>query len=391
MTFFMTETDTESLNIESGTLPALSEAVASSSNALVHLDEYKNSVTLKKIEWLKDLWGGIGRFKINMDKDKKREQARVDSGIILTGQEMPTEDIALFTRLVFLTYDKQHHTENERDKYEDLLHYRKLGATHLTLEILKHRAKFESAFSEAWKKAKADLQEKLRGKGILDRIEHNWAIPLSAYLALKDTLDLPFTYEDLLEICIDCIIRQNKLCNSTDEIAKFWDIISSAQQKGSFREGQDYIVKFKEKLSIGKDKNIFEFNPPKSILMIRKNSMMATYRQLGKQMDEKMIPQESMLHYLTNSPEYIGYCTDAVRFKKFGSNGMPLQDVITDCNGSVHRTKAVWDRDRPLCFDYQQLSDKYNIILDSDLGEDENTRQQEQEETKEEEGDDTPF
>ena len=70
---------------------------------------------------------------------------------------MPTADIALFTRLIYLTYDRQHHTQEERERWKDLVHYRLMGATHITLEILSHRDKFEACFDEAWKKAEVDL------------------------------------------------------------------------------------------------------------------------------------------------------------------------------------------------------------------------------------------
>ena len=102
MSFF--QIDYEAPNIESS-IPSLADAVASVSNALVHLDEYKNGIDIKKLQFLKDIWGGVGRMRMNMDKDKKREQARVDSAVIITGQEMPTADPALFTRLIYLTYD----------------------------------------------------------------------------------------------------------------------------------------------------------------------------------------------------------------------------------------------------------------------------------------------
>ena len=144
MSFFMT--GNEPLNIETATVPALADAVASVSNMLVHIDEYKNGIDIKKVELMKDAWAGIGRYRMNMDKDKKREQSHVDSCIILTGQEIPTADIALFSRLIFLTYEKQHHTLEERDKFSDLMQYRQMGATRITLEILKLRPTFIADF-----------------------------------------------------------------------------------------------------------------------------------------------------------------------------------------------------------------------------------------------------
>lgn len=395
MTFF--QNDSEPQNIETATVPALADAVASVSNALIHLDEYKNGIDIKKIEWLKDLWGGIGRSRMNMDKDKKREQARVDSGVIITGQEMPTADIALFTRLIYMTYDKQHHTQQEREKYNDLLHFRLMGATHITLEVLKHREKFEASFGGAWKKAEADVEFRLKGKEILDRIEYNWLVPLSAYLSLDGVIDIPFSYDDILDLCVKGIIRQNEMCASTDEVSGFWNIISSAQQKGIFVYGQDYFIKIKDTLKTNKQKTAFEFETPRQILMIRKNIMLATYRQLGRQMDERLLPTESILHYLMISPEYLGTATNPERFKKFNPNGRPVEEPIMD-GDTIKGWKTIWHQDRPLCFDYKQVSEKFGIILDSYTGDPEQTEEQtpKQEESNipfvsEEEEDARPF
>jgi len=369
MTFFTT--DNEPLNIETATIPALSDSVASVSNANVHIDEFKNGIDIKKIEMLKDYWGGYGRCKMNMDKDKKREQARVDCGIILTGQEMPTIDIALFTRLIFLTCEKQHHSQEECEGFADLLHYRQMGATHITLQILSLREQFKANFASAMKKAEADVRSRLGKQKPADRIKNNWTVLLSVFLSLDGLLDFPFQYEHLLELCVSGIIRQDKLCAKTDELSRLWDIISSAHQKGIFVYEQNYVIRVKSRIKVTKDKGREEltFDPPRRILMVRKDSMLNTYRQLGKQMDEKLLPSESILHYLQNTPEYFGRAVSPERFKSFNSNGQPIQELVTDNGNSKLVTK--YQQDRPLCFDYTMVSENYGISLESFIGEQE--------------------
>lgn len=66
-----------------------------------------------------------------------------------------------------------------------------------------------------------DLNERLKGESIEDRIQRNWVIPLAAFRALEAVLDVPFTYLDLLNICVDGIIRQNRECKSNNELANF--------------------------------------------------------------------------------------------------------------------------------------------------------------------------
>ena len=71
-------------NINNTTKAALAEAVAEVSNAIVHIDEYKNTLDIEKREFLKGLWDGAGRSRMNMDNDKKRETTAVDCGVILS-------------------------------------------------------------------------------------------------------------------------------------------------------------------------------------------------------------------------------------------------------------------------------------------------------------------
>ena len=90
MSFFVIENQPP--NIQSSTKAALGETVAQCANALVHLDEYRNDLEMEKREFLKSIWDGVGRSKMNMDRDKKRETTAVDCGVIVSGQEMATAD-----------------------------------------------------------------------------------------------------------------------------------------------------------------------------------------------------------------------------------------------------------------------------------------------------------
>lgn len=358
--FFVADNTPE--GIDNTSLPALSDLVSSVSNALVQIDEYKNGVEIRKVEFLKNLWGGVGRSRMNMEKDKKREQAKVDSGIILTGQEMPTADIALFSRIIYLTYEMQHHTEEERAKFNDLLGMRLRGATHITLEILKHRKNFENRFDEAWRKAEYDVELGTKGHEIIDRIEGNWLVPLSAFLALDGLIDTPFNYEELLKVCIDGIIRQNEMCVSIDEIANFWFIFCSAKQKNEVKYGQDYFIKTKTKLKTNKFKEGIPSNDPIQVLMIRKESALATYENFGGIIKARLLPSESMLFYLKTSPDYLGTAKNTERFQNVTKSGMPTQVQVKE-NGHICY-KNVYSQERPLCFDYKKVCERYDFNLD---------------------------
>ena len=367
--FYKYETKYEPLSITNASMPALSDYVGGVSDALVHIDEYKNSITQNKVEWLKDLWNGIGRTKMNMDKDKKLVQAKVDSGIILTGQEMPTADIALFSRLIYLTFDKGEHTREEKQNFEELERYRQIGATHITLQLLKHREQFQACFGKAWKQASDDLEKRLESESILDRIMTNWKVPVAAYLAIRDYIEFPFSYSELIEVVVKGIKTQNSMCNTTDEVAGFWNIVNAAVQMGELKKDQDFKIKTVGSLTTNKLK-IDNWAMPKSILMIRKDITMAIYRKLGRQMDENLLPKESLLHYLQIGADFLGSTKNPERFIKFNPGGVPETVEKLDAAGNMVGRQKIYYKDRPLCFDYTMVSSRYGIDLDTETDSD---------------------
>lgn len=368
--FYKYETKYEPLSITNASMPALSDYVGSVNDALVHIDEYQNAIDNRKVQWLKDLWNGIGRTKMNMEKDKKLVQAKVDSGIILTGQEMPTADIALFTRIIYLTFDKGEHTREEKLHFAELERFRQIGATHITIQLLKHREQFQAAFGMSWKKASEDLESALENDNILDRIMTNWTVLVASYLAIRDYIEFPYTYDELLSVIVADIKRQNSMCNSTDEVAGFWNIINAAVQMGELRKDQDFKIKLVGSLSTNKTK-LDNWSQPKSILMIRKDITMAIYRKLGRAMDVNLLPKESLLHYLQIGPEFYGTAKNAERFKKFAPNGFPETAEKLDENGQVIGRQTLWYKDRPLCFDYKMVSERYAIDFETETGDEE--------------------
>lgn len=82
-----------------------------------------------------------------------------------------------------------------------------------------------------------DLNERLKETTIEDRIQRNWVIPLAAFRTLEAVLDVPFTYRELLGICVDGIIRQNRECKSNNELANFgmWSVTCNRMEKSFWK------------------------------------------------------------------------------------------------------------------------------------------------------------
>lgn len=350
-------------NIQNATIAALGDAVAQCANALVHIDEYKNSIDLDKREFLKGLWDGTGRSRMNMDRDKKREITSVDCGVILSGQEMPTIDIALFSRLIYLTFTKTEFSTDEKQTFDQCKAMRDLGLSHLTLQLLRHRSKMETDFSSNYRQCMNDLNDRLKGETIEDRIQRNWVIPLAAFRTLEAVLDVPFTYRELLDICVAGIIRQNRECKSNNELANFWNVVSYLQQDGEIFLESDFRIDYLDRLKTNKVKDLV-FQRPKPILRMRTDRIFMLYKKFSKQVGDSALPTESLSFYLENSKEYLGV-QNSVRFKNI-LKGVEVTKEYEAGGQKVYRKTSMTKQ--ALCFDYSELMANYGINLNVDTG-----------------------
>lgn len=348
-------------NIQNSTIAAMADLVAQCANALVHIDEFKNSIDIDKREFLKGLWDGAGRSRMNMDRDKKREITSVDCGVILSGQEMATADIALFSRFVYLTFNCCEYSDAAKRKFNEMKEVRKRGMSHLTLQILRHRAKFETDFVNNYNTCTRDILEKLEGQQVVeDRILRNWLVLIAAFRTLEGVLDIPFSYQEVLRIGVEGILRQNAECKSNNELAQFWTVVSYLQQNGEiFNEG-DYRIIMRESIKTNVIRETMEFAQPKKILVIRKNRIFLLYKKFGRLVGDTVLPEGSLLYYLEHSKEYMGILP-SVRFKNI-QHGVEVTRV--EDTGIGARTVKESSVDRAMCFDYEMIRDAYHINLE---------------------------
>ena len=347
-------------NISNSTLPALADAVAQCSNALVHLDEFKNNIDIDKREFLKGLWDGTGRNRMNMERDKKREVTKVSCGVIVSGQEMATADIALFSRFIFLSYSKSQFSQEAKEKFAKMAAIRKLGCSHLVLEILQCRALFEAEFRGNYNEAFEDIINALGQSNIEDRIIRNWVIPLAALRTLQDALRLPFTYNDLLKVSIDGIIAQNGETLSNNELNIFWDIVSFLRQEGKIWLGGDYRIELENRIKCTNHKYEIEIPAAKKILYLRHTRIFQLYKMHGRYVNEALLPPASLQHYLENSDAYIGR-KQSIRFKNI-VNGVQTRIEVIE-KGQV-TTRPVTAVDQALVFDYDLLVNQFGLNLE---------------------------
>lgn len=324
-------------NIQNSTISALNDTVAASANALAHIDEYKNDLDPKVIEFLKGLWDGTGRSRMNMDLDKKKEVTAVDAGIILSGQEMPTADIALFSRLIFLQFPRSEFTHEEKHNYMELMKMRSRGLTHLTIELLKYRKRFEQNYASMFREVQKAVNAELSGQRCEDRIVNNWCVPLAALKVLQVVVPtLP--YDTLFQIIIEGIRKQSAECKTNGELGSFWNTVQYLASEGILIDTGDYTIKYLTSLKT--DAVDCSWGVEKPILYMQTTRVFNLYRKEGRQAAEKVLPIDALKYYLANNAAYLG--KKNVRLYVFKNGYQQLDSLRKDKSGNPVKLTKIY-------------------------------------------------
>lgn len=182
----------KALRIDVVTGLELIETVANKWNFIVHIDEYRNGIDVRKKESLKSIWHGSVYY--------RAKQKTVGCGVVICGQKMPT-DFELFRRMLILPFPKVVFKKDDAQNFKDLLSIRDGRLTHLVADIMGHRGYFLVNFDTAFERAMTDIDPKRTREEPEYMILMNWSIVLSAFKCLESIIDLPMAYEEMLRIC----------------------------------------------------------------------------------------------------------------------------------------------------------------------------------------------
>ena len=336
------------INMVNSTIAAMADHVSHTKNAICHIDEYKNNVDYDKIEFLKGLFDGTGRNRMNMDKDKKKEMTAVDSAILLTGQEMTTADIALFSRVIFLSFSKSKFTDSEKLNYNELKNIEDEGLTQITNEILQHRSFFVANFKENFDAAASEIAQIIDKNSIEDRIYRNWVILLASIRTLKEKVELPMPYQGILMTFAPLIKRQNEETKKNNEVSNFWDIFTYLVREGVIEKDYDYRIDHVRKLKT--DKIDAEGN--KIVIQIDFIRISQMYAKHSKMTSQKLLPTETLKYYLENSPEYLGVKTSRMKRRV---NLLQNRETAKQFEGDGSEARVETFSVKVRCFDYEKL------------------------------------
>ncbi|NQT76496.1 MAG: hypothetical protein HQ565_02195 [Bacteroidetes bacterium] len=291
-------------NIHNGTKPGLAEHVQQFINAFAWIDEYKNNIEYDKIETLKSIYDAIGRNRLNFEKGKKKETTQVNSAVILSGQEMPTADVALFSRMIFLQFHKSEYSQQEKTDYDLLKVMEKEGLSHLTSSLIAHRKYFEENFYSTFTAVFSDMSSELEHSGIEDRILKSFCTILAAFKTIHDKLSIPIDYDDLRAIAIKAITDQNSQITKSNEISMFWETIEALFDENILIDKWHFKVDSCTELNLKSGKIILD--PPVNVLKLKFGTIYKAYATHSKRSGQSVLPSTTLKYYLEINPAFLG-------------------------------------------------------------------------------------
>lgn len=358
--FFIHSVDPPNLGVTS--IPAMNDRVSQAVNSLVVFDKYKNDLDIRKIAYLKGLWGGGGQTKKNTNTDGMAAQTIISTGVALCGQDKPTQDMALFTRVLFLAFTKTSFSKPERDAYDDLVAMCSLGNTHLTIEVLSHRDLFEKNFANAYSMTKAELSKVFADEKIHDRIFGNWIIPLAAFRTLESVLELPFSYNDLLTIAVSGMRLQNETAQESSEMGDFWEALQGFHTQGRAIEKTHFRIKWHNTFRSTTMKEDMIFPEPTPVLYLNTAAVSSLFNGRSGNATANRSNWSTMTSYLRSHPSFLGLKQD--RFTILLANGTPDYSFETVNGEQVKKVKV--NRPKALCFNYAMLNAEFGLNLETE-------------------------
>jgi DNA primase catalytic core len=317
------------LNIHKGTEYAAAVHLENFRNAFAIIDEYKNSLDIRKIEYLKSIYNRDGRLRGSIKAGVKTETTQVNSMVLLCGQEMPTADVALFSRLVFMPYYNPEFSQAQKDRFNELKAVEKQGLTHLTEELLKYRDIIEKHYEKAFYLVEKELSDKLPSS-IDGRLIRNYATLLTTFKTLENYIDLAFSYDDLFSISLARIKEQYNIMSSSNEVSSFWDSFVSLSERGivsqpnNFRLEEEFFLDLKVKMQGGTEEKTFDFsgheNGCEKILYLKMNTVYDYYAELAAKTRQEIMPKRSLEYYLEHSKAFLGK-REKMRFGSSNTTG----------------------------------------------------------------------
>lgn len=309
------------VHIVNATDAAFFRRISQFRNGFAWYDEYSNNCDHKRVEALKQFADGTGRARANYDSSNRTNTSPVVSACIISGQQQPTADVALFTRCISLNFSKTEFSSEAQAKHSRLKNLEKSGKlTAYTAAIHALRPKMTEEFHEKFEAAFTRMKVLTAGQGIMDRIVRSYSAMLCAFGLLKDKLEFSFDEKTVEDILVRSISTQKEAIFSENEVSIWWRIVEFFISNGEIEHVADLIVEVQADESFdlgwsGGNKEVKQYVGGKRLVYVNFTRTHQFYMERHqRQRQAKGLDLEALKHYLKASPGFEGF----KRSKKFG-------------------------------------------------------------------------
>jgi len=312
-------------NLASGTPVAFKRRLSQVSNGIIWFDEYSNDIDFKRVESLKGAYDGAGHQRGTV-KDGEVKTTKVRSALLLSGQQQPTKDIALFKRVVSLNCSSGKNTLEKQIVARELKNIEETGVlTQITQVLLQYRDYVEEEFSLRFEKLRTFFTGLIEEKGafVEDRITANHLIPLTVIQMISEKIDIGFDMKAFLLFTLENIIQQSEAIFAEDELSIFWRIVQYLLESGRVEHKKDVLVEekidetFLNELDRDRKESVSKsFKAKTKLCYIRFSRIHPEYQDRhSKQRGKLGLELGALQYYLRGSEAYLGQ----KRSKKFGN------------------------------------------------------------------------
>jgi hypothetical protein len=220
-------------------------------NAIVWLDEYKNNLPVKFIESFKNIYDGKGYERGKMTNDFTTESTPIHSSCILSGQDMPTQEPALFMRVIMLAFEEGKFTNTQRENFQLLKDAEAAGLSVITAELFRYRSAIQENFKQKLDVVFKEALLETANNEIDDRMIMNISILLTIMHILTTTNIsvesaggevFPFSYREAKTFLIENMRHQHAVLAGNNDVAKFWGVVESMFAQDIIIEDHDFAL-----------------------------------------------------------------------------------------------------------------------------------------------------
>ncbi len=275
-------------------------------NSIIMFEEYKNTIDPFTIGLLKNLFDGIGYEKAQTSQDNKTMSSPVYSTAIICGQDMPTIDPALLSRVLLLPFKDGQFSEADRLNKDELSKLEQKGLTSITVKILGHRNVIEAGFKDQYAKWAKKFNDEFKRTDLDDRVWKSSAMIMApvAVLVENKLIELPFSLDELFAKFVNMLKYHREVATSNQETHVFWDILQNLFENGY----------------ISVEKGDFKFI--EQCVALRISKIWPLYAiEFRKEHNRSGMDKATLINYLKNSPAFTEE-SKSVRFEHQVSNAL---------------------------------------------------------------------